>query len=135
MKKTYLLLIFNLVSLVPTLTSTTSDANDVIVALVNDTVTLDCDDPFEEHVLWKKSATQVVTDGDSARHIQHQNSKSFPFEVTQKKRHRRNKHSGSGKLTLSGVDATDSGVYSCHSLHRERASLKSWTLVVLVSIQ
>jgi len=136
MRTTFFLLIFNAVFVARSSTSsssaTASTPSDVVVAFVNDTVTFDCDaEHSDAHILWKKSATQVDVAGDGRHHIQHQNSKSFPFDATQKKRHRRNKHSGSGRLTLSGIDSGDSGTYSCHSLHRDRATLKSWTLLVL----
>ena len=134
MRITFFLVIFNVVFVARSSTSTSSSSStaasgDVIVAFANDTVTFDCD--ADDHVVWKKSATQIVVTSDAGQNVQHQNSKSFPFDVTQKKRHRRNKHSGSGKLTLPGIDSGDSGTYSCHSLHRDRAALRSWTLVVL----
>ena len=140
MRKTFFLLIFNVVFVARSSTSSSSSSlstmtptmGDVVVAFVNDTVTFDCDaEHSDDHVMWKKSATQVVVTADAGPHIQHQNSKSFPFDATQKKRHRRNKHSGSGKLTLPGIDSGDSGTYSCHSLHRDRPTLRSWTLIVL----
>ncbi len=66
--------------------------------------------------------------------IHHQHLKTFPIDeaqVTLRKRHRRNKHTGPGKLRLGEVSVSDAGTYSCHSWKRDRVSLKSWTLIVL----
>ena len=92
---------------------------------------------LEDHILWKKSVTQAITDDPNSmrHHVQHQNSKLLPYDVTQKKRHRRKEHGGDAKLILPDVEPDDSGVYSCHSLHRDRASIKTWTLIVLEASQ
>lgn len=115
-------------------TTTTASPDVVVVAFANETVTFECDGHSDDHVLWKKSVAVVVTQatGDAVvRSVQHQNAKFLPYDVTQRMRHRRNKHSGDAALALSGVTPEDSGVYSCHSLHRDRATIKTWTLIVL----
>jgi hypothetical protein len=66
-----------------------------------------------------------------------QHSRSFPFDVTLRQRHHNHQHEqlqqqqqhtgGSkraGRLTLSAVDAADAGMYSCHSLLRDRATIR-----------
>jgi len=129
MKQLFLSVVF--FCFVRTTTTTTSGHREsvVVVALTNETVTFDCDEHVDDHILWKKTLSPIVT-GDDA--VQHQNLKTFPFdENTQKMRHRRNKHSASGKLILMEVSYSDSGIYSCHSLKGDRVSLKSWTLIVL----
>jgi hypothetical protein len=40
----------------------------VVVALPNDTVTFDCDDHRDDHILWKKSVTPSVTELLTVQH-------------------------------------------------------------------
>ena len=137
MKQILFAFIFVAIAQTSTITTSTATSSDVVVAFANETVTFNCDEHLEDHILWKKSVTQAITDDPNSmrHHVQHQNSKLLPYDVTQKKRHRRKEHGGDAKLILPDVEPDDSGVYSCHSLHRDRVSIKTWTLIVLEASQ
>lgn len=116
-------------------TWTTADSSNinVVVARVNETVTLDCDATSGDHILWKKRVMPDYKLGDA---IDQQSVRTFPIdasqEVTLKKRHR---HVDNGVLNLGPVEWSDSGRYSCHSWKRDQISLKSWTIIVLDKAQ